>query len=50
MVLVRSQHSEGSLKFYRYNMLQRAGAHIHRGYPPSEIQGLLDITFMRKIS
>lgn len=46
---VRSQKSAASLKFYRYNVLERARVYIHCEYPPPEIQVLLDAIFAREI-
>ena len=47
---VRSQKSAGSLKFYRYNILEQARVYIRCEYPPPEIQALLDVIFKREVS
>ncbi|KAL9025928.1 MAG: hypothetical protein Q9196_005327, partial [Gyalolechia fulgens] len=46
---VRSQKSTGSLKFYRYNILEQARVYVRCEYPPPHIQALLDDIFNREV-
>ncbi|KAL8831345.1 MAG: hypothetical protein Q9170_005338 [Blastenia crenularia] len=46
----RSQKSAGSLKFYRYEILEQARVHVRCEYPPPDVQRSLDLIFKREVS